>query len=340
MDAPLTPGVPAERTSRAAVLLAPIWAGLAAALSAAVPVAAPFLLPVSTARLARTLFLVRTPVRALALAAATLPVAFLVGTVLAPAGGFLSLIAADAFVALPALAVLAGARDGRRGDELALLVSAVTAIGGLSILLGAAVATGRDPGWALSEAWTAQGPHLIETYRSMGWPESSLGALREAIDLVKEVLAEHIPGVILAVSVLYGVVVVYPFGRLAGLPSRPLEAPSFAAFRTPLAAAAVFVPAGVAAAIGSGVPRRVAVDLLMVLAVLFFLRGLAIIRALLDRGRVGLLGRALAYALAIQMPFSAILALGGLFDEFLDLRGRLDRASAGQGGDGGAGSSR
>jgi hypothetical protein len=64
---------------------------------------------------------------------------------------------------------------------------------------------------------------------------------------------------------------------------------------------------------------------LIPLGVLFFLRGLAIIRALLDRGRVGLLIRAPVYVLAVQMPIPVLVAIGGLLDEFLDFRGRFPR---------------
>jgi hypothetical protein len=52
---------------------------------------------------------------------------------------------------------------------------------------------------------------------------------------------------------------------------------------------------------------------------------MAIIRALLDRGRVGLLIRAPVYVLAVQMPIPVLVAIGGLLDEFLDFRARFPR---------------
>jgi hypothetical protein len=89
------------------------------------------------------------------------------------------------------------------------------------------------------------------------------------------------------------------------------------------------VPAGLLAAVGGASLRRPAVDLLLPLGVLFFLRGLAIIRALLDRGRAGLVGRALVYVLVFQMPFPLLLALSGLFDEFVDVRTWLEKRGHG-----------
>ena len=123
----------------------------------------------------------------------------------------------------------------------------------------------------------------------------------------------------------HAALVVYGFARATGIAGAEWDDPSFSRFRTPLSAAALFVPAGLLAAVAGPDLRRPAVDLLLPLGVLFFLRGLAIIRALLDRGRAGLIGRALVYALVFQMPFPFLLALGGLFDEFVDVRARLDR---------------
>jgi hypothetical protein len=130
----------------------------------------------------------------------------------------------------------------------------------------------------------------------------------------------------------HAALVVYGFAKASGIAGADWEDASFSRFRTPLGAAALFVPAGLLAGLAGGDLRRPAVDILVPLAVLFFLRGLAIIRALLDRGRAGLLGRALVYALVFQMPFPFLLALGGLFDEFVDVRARLDRIPPAEGG--------
>jgi hypothetical protein len=64
---------------------------------------------------------------------------------------------------------------------------------------------------------------------------------------------------------------------------------------------------------------------------------MAIIRALLDRGRVGLLIRAPVYVLAVQMPIPVLVAIGGLLDEFLDFRGRIPRREDGEESGGGSG---
>lgn len=244
---------------------------------------------------------------------------------MSPGGSWFAAIVAIACVALPSAAIAAGAGEGRRRDRLMLLVAAVAGIGGLAALLGYVLATGHDAGAALGARLGAAMPEILAFYKSSGWPEASVVAWARVLDTTRLALTLFFPGIVLAGCVFHAALVVYTFGRVLELREPEVEAVPFARFTTPLAAAALFVPAGLVAAIGPAPLVPLAVDLLLPLAALFFLRGLAIIRALLDRGRAGLIGRVLVFTLAFQMPFPVILALGGLFDEFLDVRGRLER---------------
>jgi hypothetical protein len=210
-----------------------------------------------------------------------------------------------------------------------LVVFALTGIGGLAAHLGVSVATGREPGALLASRWAALVPEMLTSYRSSGWSESSLATVARLFEFGRVLVEEQLAGLVLAAAVLHAALVVYGFARGAGLAEADWSEASFSRFRTPLAAAAAFVPAGLLAAVGGAELRRPAVDLLLPLGVLFFLRGLAIIRALLDRGRAGLVGRALVYVLVFQMPFPLLLALSGLFDEFVDVRTRLEKRGSG-----------
>jgi hypothetical protein len=281
------------------------------------------------ARLGRTALETTHPAGGFLLGALTVPAAMLLGLLVAPAGAFFAPLLVLAAIALPGMALYAGARDGRRRDRLYLLVACLAGIGGLAILLGFAVGTGTDPGASLATRWNAFVPEMIAFYRSSGQSEATIAAAGRLTDLVGLALSRTLPGLVLALAFLHAALVVYPLGIFAGLPGCAVTEQPFARFTTPLAAAALFVPAGLVAALGSGTARAVAVDVLLPLAVLFFLRGLAIIRALLDRGRAGIVGRVLVYATIFFMPFfSLLLALGGLLDEFVDIRGRLERAAA------------
>ena len=291
-----------------------------------------FLLPFAAGRLGVAALTTERPAWGFLLPACAPPVALVLGALLAPGDAALAFVLATAFVALPAAALYATGQGGLRRDRALLVVFAVTGIGALAALVGLDAATGRDPGEAAAARWAAAVPELLALYRNAGWGESSVAAVARLFELSRVALRDQLPGLVLAVAMGHAALVVYGFARASGIAGAEWSDPSFSRFRTPIAAAALFVPAGLLAAIGGPDLRRPAVDVLLPLTALFFLRGLAIIRALLDRGRAGLIGRALVYALVFQMPFPFLLALGGLFDEFVDVRARLDRIPPAGGG--------
>ncbi len=314
--------------------LAPPLAGLSAALSAVLPPVAPYLLPAAAARLARAAREMKSPAAAFPLAASVLPFATAFGLLGGGTGAILAASCALAFVALPALGLVAGGTTGRRREELVWLSAALSGVGALGAILAFTLVEGVDPGVLLAQSLDALRPDLIAFYRNAGWTEETLAATGSAFDRMRDLVALQLPGLVLACSAIHAALLVYAFGRRAGLEESPLAPGSFATFRTPLAAAAAFIPAGALAALADGLAARAAVTVLIPLGVLFFLRGMAIIRALLDRGRVGLLIRAPVYVLAVQMPIPVLVAIGGLLDEFLDFRGRLSRREESDGGSG------
>ena len=298
-------------------------------MTAAAPPFGLVLAPHAAARLGRAALESQRLATGFVLPALSVPIALLLGALLVPEGALVAAVLAITLVALPAAALFAAARDGRRRDDVLLVVFALTGIGGLAALLGVSVATGRDPGFLLASRWAALVPEMLANYRTSGWSESSLATVARLFEFGRVLVEEQLAGLVLAAAVLHAALVVYGFARGAGLAEADWSEASFSRFRTPLAAAAAFVPAGLLAAVGGAELRRPAVDLLLPLGVLFFLRGLAIIRALLDRGRAGLVGRALVYVLVFQMPFPLLLALSGLFDEFVDVRTRLEKRGPG-----------
>jgi hypothetical protein len=300
--------------------------------TAAAPPFGVFLLPFAAGRLGVASLTTERMAWGFFLPACAPPLALLLGAVLAPGDAGTAFVIATAFVSLPAAALYATGQGGLRRDRALVVVFAVTGIGALAALLGAGVATGRDPGEFVAARWAAAVPELLATYRSSGWGESSLTTVARLFEILRVVLRDQLPGIVLGVAMVHAALVVYGFARASGIAGADWDDASFSRFRTPLAAAALFVPAGLLAAVGGPDLRRPAMDVLLPLSVLFFLRGLAIIRALLDRGRAGFIGRALVYALVFQMPFPFLLALGGLFDEFVDVRARLDRIPPAGGG--------
>ena len=300
-------------------------------MTAAAPPFGLVLAPHAAARLGRAALESKRLAAGFLLPSLAVPVAFLLGALLVQDGAIAAAVLAIVLVALPAVGLFAAARDRRRRDVVLLVVFALTGIGALAVLLGAAVATGRDPGTVLAERWAALVPEMLANYRASGWGESSVTTVARLFEFGRVLIEQQLPGIVLAVAMIHAALVVYGFARGAGLAEADWSEASFGVFRTPLAAAVAFIPAGLVVAVGPEELRRPALDLLLPLGVLFFLRGLAIIRALLDRGRAGLLGRALVYVLVFQMPFPLLLALSGLFDEFVDVRTRLEKRGADDG---------
>jgi hypothetical protein len=309
------------------LVLAPFWAGLGAALAVAIPPAGLALVPIGAARLARSALGAPTAFEAFVMAALAPASALVFGAVVGPGSAIPSVLLAVSLFSLPALAILASARDGRRREDVLLVVAASSGIGLLSVLLGVS-AGGRDPGPILAARFEEKVPEILAFYRTSGWEESAIEATARIFRLVASAVVEQLPGLVLAAAVLFAGAVIYPLGRLWGAENRGLSEPSFARFRTPLWAAVAFIPAGLVAALGGPEARRAAVDVILPLVALFFLRGLAIIRALLDRGRAGLFLRALVWVVVFQMPLPLVLAFGGILDEFLDVRGRVERWAA------------
>ena len=317
--------VPLKRLLR--LLLAPFWAGLGAVLTIAVPPAGLALVPIGAARLARSVIEAPTAIEAFTMAALSPGAALVFGALLGPGSALPAAILSAALFSLPALALLASARDGRRRDTALLVVASASGVGLLAVLLGVALG-GRDPGPWLAARFDEKVPEILSFYRTSGWEESAVEAAARIFRLVASTIADQLPGLVLSAAVLFAAVVVYPLGRLWGAEFRALAEPPFARLRTPLFAAVAFIPAGLVAALAPPDARRAAVDVILPLVALFFLRGLAIIRALLDRGRAGLFLRALVWVVVFQMPLPLILALGGILDEFLDVRARWDRWAA------------
>jgi hypothetical protein len=288
------------------------------------PVVALFLLPLSAARLARTAVgLTGRGGRVLALLALTVPFAFLFGLLAGPTGPVLSPVVVLWGVALPVLALVTAARDGRRLDQASVVVGAVTGIAGLAVLLGISAGSGQGAGELLAGRLDRSLPQLLEFYRTSGLNDGSVSALEGVFQAATWLVRHQLPGLVLCASFLYGALITYPAGRAAGVPGWDVTAARFPEYRTPLAVVLLFVPAGLVAAIAPGTLRDAAVDVLLPVGALFFLRGLSIIRAFLDRGGIGLVGRGLVWALVLQMPMPVLVALGGLFDEFVGFRERF-----------------
>ncbi len=299
-----------------ALLFLGLHVALSSFLALVISPLAPLILPLAAARVTRSVrILAPRPGGAGVVAAFALPMAYLLGAI--TSGSAATLVVALVFVLAPAAALSAESLIPR--DRLALLVSAQAALAALGILLFSLVVLDVDPGLAYAVQNDALTKDSLALMRASGWAEVNIDALQQVFRLQARLVSVAFPGLVVAFLAAYGPLLVYAFERFWAAEPRPVD--GFPAFRTPFFLAVAFVPAGAVFALGAESAGMAALNVLVPLAVLFFVRGLAIIRALLDRARLGVVWRALAYLFAFQA--SPLVTLGGLLDEFLDFRSRF-----------------
>ncbi|MCK5377782.1 MAG: DUF2232 domain-containing protein [Acidobacteria bacterium] len=238
----------------------------------------------------------------------------------ASAGGgvvALSVLAAYLLVAvLPTVSVVAWARSGWPEGRWV----AVTVLAFALVLVTVAVVATLPQGpvdivaeWARSAAQDAG-----EFYTSMG---VGRGEVQRAMDQVPGFVAWTLP------SMLVFYLVAILFWIRPRLPMLGFDVPigPFESYRSDEWLPVVFALSGLGAVVLGGTFRWVALNLLLPVLALYFVHGLAIIRAHLARwiGR-GWLVRWGVAILALQMPLPAVVALLGLVDAFRPLRPQLN----------------
>jgi hypothetical protein len=228
-------------------------------------------------------------------------------------------------LALTGSCALAAALSRRSGPSPAFL-----GLAAYGVLLAAAF-WGLNPSAHkdLSDLFEASSRQWLASSRSSGADAATLRQMRETLDSVRTVILEYAPGFFAAAWVLLSAVAFFLGRRLAAGPGRPMEG-GFASLRLPAGLAAVFVAVGATSILGAGALKTAARELLMPLALLYFLAGLSIITHFARRWFRSRLMRGVLYAAACWFPFSALTAGVGLFDWYFDFRGRADRQGRSQ----------
>ncbi len=197
---------------------------------------------------------------------------------------------------------------------------ALTTLAGVAgtLFATAVVARPMPPLEALS-AWFHQTRDFVEeSYRAVG---VATGELELAFDAVGSV----VPWIAPSVVVVYLVVVLFWLRPRLPVLGFSMPVAPFERYRGDEWLAAGFAVGGLGTLVLGGTPRWLAVNLLIAVLVLFFVQGLAMIRAHLVRwvGR-GWLVRWGVVLLCLQGPLPLFVAALGIADGFFKLRPRTD----------------
>jgi hypothetical protein len=193
--------------------------------------------------------------------------------------------------------------------------------GAASILMLVVVAVGVWPDapvvgtatWLRSAAESAG-----ELSTSMGM---SAGEMRLALDAAERMLSWILP----ALPVAYLVAILFWIRPRLPVLGFPMPVGPFEEFRNDEWLPVGFVAAGLGTLVFSGTPRWVCLNILLAVLTLYFVHGLAIIRAHLARwiGR-GWFVRWGVALLCVQFPLPMVVAALGVADSFVQLRPRVD----------------
>jgi hypothetical protein len=221
-----------------------------------------------------------------------------------------------ALVVLPAASVEAwrhwGFSEGRWA-ALTTLAATVLALGAVAALAAPETPMAAVAGWMRAAVADAG-----ELYAAWGMAD---GELELALDAVERMVGWVLP----SLAVGYLVVVLFWARPRLALLGYELPIRAFEDYRNDDWLAAAFAAAGIATLVADGVVRWLALNLLVAVLILYFVQGLAIIRAHLARwiGR-GWLVRWGVVLLCLQGPIPLLVAVLGVADSFHPLRPRAD----------------
>jgi hypothetical protein len=202
-------------------------------------------------------------------------------------------------------------------------------IAGCVLLAAAGAASAGGAGASVSTEVSATFDRLIpatlESYKHSGADAEAVARMRQTFEAARDFTRECLWGMLAALWVLGQAVAFYLGARMAR-PGATADAARFETLRIPPLGAALFVGAGAAFALLSGVGKQISANILLPLVALYFAAGLSIICHFFRRWfRVRIL-RVGLYALAAYVPLNVLVALLGLFDWYVDFRRRGEGA--------------
>ncbi|RJR20547.1 MAG: DUF2232 domain-containing protein [Desulfobacteraceae bacterium] len=212
-------------------------------------------------------------------------------------------------------------KDLSLAKTIAMATGVLAVVGGCTLLLMAGM-KGLGVGEMLKAYLSEEFKATIGAYREMGILDATGEDLDAAVQAFVEIFSRLLPSLMLVgtgLVVWMNTVLARALIRIARLPSGQTEPVSL--WQAPEQLVWIVIAAGFGSFLAGGPLQWIALNLLIVLGTVYFFQGLCITIFFLDKYKVPTWARVGLYILiAVQQLFLVVLALGGLFDQWIDFR--------------------
>lgn len=216
-------------------------------------------------------------------------------------------------------AALGESRTRGLADDAAVALAGGLGVGLILVLL---LVVGLSGGVAPMEVWRAQWQAELDmflaAYRDSGLTEAELASLRQGLTKTAGVLLKMAPGLLAASSLLiaWGNLMTVRRAQRGRQPQQSLTT-----WRAPELLVWPVIAGGVSLVLGEGWLYWAGANLLVILGVIYFFQGMAVMVYWLERKNAPPLLRTAVFVLVAVEPYLALVAaLAGLFDMWFNLR--------------------
>lgn len=180
--------------------------------------------------------------------------------------------------------------------------------------------------WQLWQAqWQSEMAMVMEMYRSMNLEPETLRQMEAGLKMAGRIILRLAPGILAAVSLFVAWLNLLAARRLSRRLGAEETGEPLNRYRTPERLVWLLILGGGIMALGDGWLFWLGANLVLVMGMLYFFQGLAVVDYWLRRKNAPALLRSAVYLMvALEFYVAALLAVTGLFDMWLNLR-RLDQ---------------
>jgi uncharacterized protein YybS (DUF2232 family) len=194
------------------------------------------------------------------------------------------------------------------------------------VLLAGSLAYEVGPWTLWKTQWQGEMAAMVQAYRTMDLEPETLRQLEEGLAAVGRVVLRLAPGILAAVSLVVAWLNFLAARRIGRRLNPQADGAPLNLYRTPERLVWLLIAGGGFMVLGGGWLFWLGANLVLVMGVLYFFQGLAVVDFWLRRKNAPTLLRAAVYlTVALEIYVAGLLAATGLFDMWLNLR-RLGQA--------------